>query len=230
MPLDELVWAATPNGAFTVKSAYWIAMEMKEAEQEGTSGNAVQSQIWKTIWLAEVPNKIKNFVWQACQNILPTKSNLFRQHVLSSDACDQCGQSSETTSHVHLYCDFSRSVWESCNLLVDCHCTFADVAWKLSCDVGSSAISLAHFMAIAWNIWRNRNRIRHGEEPKKKENLIIEASRFISEFQAVQDPPIPYACLSQTSWLPPEPGVYKANVDGTALKIFLVLEWVFLSG
>ena len=32
MPLDELVWAATPNGAFTVKSAYWIAMEMKEAE------------------------------------------------------------------------------------------------------------------------------------------------------------------------------------------------------
>ena len=73
-------------------------------------------------------------------------------------------------------------------------------------------------MAIAWNIWRNRNGIRPGEEPKKKENLILEASRFISEFQAVQDPPIPSVCSSQTSWLPPEPGVYKANVDGAVFK------------
>ncbi|KAL0006362.1 hypothetical protein SO802_013923 [Lithocarpus litseifolius] len=33
-----------------------------------------------------------------------------------------------------------------------------------------------------------------------------------------QDPPIPSVCLSQTSWLPPEPGVYKANVDGAVFK------------
>ena len=88
----------------------------------------------------------------------------------------------------------------------------------MGCDMGSSAISLAQFMAIAWNIWRNRNGIQHGEEPKKMENLILEASRFISEFQAIQDLPIPYVCRSQTSWLPPEPGVYKANVDGAIFK------------
>lgn len=52
MPPDKLVWAATPNGTFIVKSAYWIAMEIKEAEQEGNSGNASQSRLWKTIWLA----------------------------------------------------------------------------------------------------------------------------------------------------------------------------------
>ena len=73
-------------------------------------------------------------------------------------------------------------------------------------------------MAIAWNIWRNRNGIRHGKEPKKKENLILEASRFISEFQVVQDPPIPSICRSQTSRLPPEPSVYKANGDGAVFK------------
>ena len=47
MPQDKLVWAATPNGTFTVKSANWIAMEMKEAEQEGTSGNVSESRLWK---------------------------------------------------------------------------------------------------------------------------------------------------------------------------------------
>jgi len=37
MPPDRLVWAATLNGKFTIKSAYWLAMEMHNVEQEGTS-------------------------------------------------------------------------------------------------------------------------------------------------------------------------------------------------
>ncbi|XP_075660877.1 uncharacterized protein LOC142630725 [Castanea sativa] len=92
--------------------------------------------------------------------------------------------------------DLVRSVWDSCNLLVDCHWNFADVVWRIGCDVGSSTTCLAQFMAIAWNIWRNRNGIRHGEQPKKKENMILKAS----------------------SWLPPQPGVYKVNVDEAVFK------------
>ena len=79
LPRDKLVWAATPNGFFTVKSAHWIAMAAAGTEQEGTLGASGQKQLWKTIWSAEVPNKIKNFVWRACQNIIPTKSNLCRR-------------------------------------------------------------------------------------------------------------------------------------------------------
>ena len=92
MSPDKLVWAATPNSTFTVKSAYWIAMEMKEAEQEGTCGNASQSRLWKTIWLAEVPNKIINFVWRACQNIRREgnkPAHMLAQHiVIASDVPD----------------------------------------------------------------------------------------------------------------------------------------------
>ena len=61
MPRDKLVWAGTSNGQFTVKSAYWLAMSMSSAAQEGTSGYGGQRQLWKTIWSAEVPNKIKKF-------------------------------------------------------------------------------------------------------------------------------------------------------------------------
>ena len=107
LPRDKLVWAATPNDFFTVKSAYWIAMVAAGIEQEGTSGVSGQKQLWKTIWSAEVPNKIRNFVWRACQNIIPTKSNLCRRQVLSSDTCEQCGKCSETTSHILLHCDKS---------------------------------------------------------------------------------------------------------------------------
>ena len=66
MPKDKVVWAGSPNGQLTVKSAYWLAQAMLRADHEGTSGANGQRQLWKTIWGAEVPNKIKNFVWRAC--------------------------------------------------------------------------------------------------------------------------------------------------------------------
>ena len=65
MPKDKMVWAGTPNGQFTMKSAYWLAQAMSRADHEGTSGANGQRRLWKTIWGAEVPNKIKNFVWRA---------------------------------------------------------------------------------------------------------------------------------------------------------------------
>ncbi|KAF3943108.1 hypothetical protein CMV_030299 [Castanea mollissima] len=37
MPRDKMVWAGTPNGKFTVKSAYWLAKAMSTADHEGTS-------------------------------------------------------------------------------------------------------------------------------------------------------------------------------------------------
>ena len=90
---DKLVWAAPPNGKFIVKSACWIATDMKNAEQEGTSEASGQRQLWKSVWGAIVPNKIKNFVWWACQNILPTKSNLYHRQVINFEVCELCDKS-----------------------------------------------------------------------------------------------------------------------------------------
>ncbi|XP_075674823.1 uncharacterized protein LOC142644018 [Castanea sativa] len=174
MPRDKLVWAATPNGKFMVKSAYWLALDMKRAKNGSTSGPSGQQQLWRSIWSADVPNKIKNFAWRACQNILPTKANLFHSKVISSEKCRN----------------------------------------------GSSpaAFELAHFMAILWNLWNNRNGIRHGDVPKSVTNIVLEASWLIVEFQVVQDRPTLPAIPLHTRWKPPMPGVYKANVDGDVFK------------
>ena len=107
MPRDKLVWAATPNGKFTMKSAYWLALVMKRAENESTSGPSGQQQLWRSIWSVDVPNKIKNFSWRACQNILPTKANLFQRKVISSEVCEHRDQGRETISHVLLHCAFA---------------------------------------------------------------------------------------------------------------------------
>ena len=122
------------------------------------------------------------------------------------------------TSHVLLHCDFSLSVWEASVLVIDRECTFEDMFWKLSNGSGPSTMDLTHFMAVLWNIWNNRNGIRHGEKPKTVASLILEATRLVVDYQSIQDYPIPSANSLPTRWTPPITGVYKANVDGAVFR------------
>lgn len=75
---DSLLWAGTPNGKFTVKSAYKVAQKvlkenLRRVEEGGNSDNSRMKAIWKTVWRLNCPNKIKHLLWRACKNILPTK-------------------------------------------------------------------------------------------------------------------------------------------------------------
>ena len=138
--------------------------------------------------------------------------------MINSDTCEQCDRCSETTSHVLLHCDFSSVVWEACGLVVYKDSLFVDCLWKPCDELGPANVNLTHFMAIAWNLWRNRNGVRHGEAPKIVENLIFEAIQFVTTYQALQD------CLTlleiplPPQWTPPVSGVFKANVNGAVFK------------
>lgn len=77
-PSNSQVWAKSPNGIFTVKSAYRVATkhltDLKGREESpGFSDNFKMTAIGKVIWNLQRPNKIKHFMWRACRNVLPTK-------------------------------------------------------------------------------------------------------------------------------------------------------------
>jgi len=69
---DKLVWTAVANGKFSVKSAYHSARKGSRNGGESSDPSRMR-RFWRTIWKAQVPNKVKNFGWKACQNIIPTK-------------------------------------------------------------------------------------------------------------------------------------------------------------
>jgi hypothetical protein len=69
---DSIAWAHERNVIFVVRSAYKLGMQLQESErQEATSINPEGDQsLWKIIWTAKVPLKLKVFCWKLATNSL----------------------------------------------------------------------------------------------------------------------------------------------------------------
>lgn len=101
LPGDRFVWAYTPNGEFTVRSAYKVIMAISPSSNSGTPSDCwKRSTFWKTVWGLHVPNKIKAFTWWVCKNILPTKVNLCYRRVIDNPVCEACGLEAESSARV----------------------------------------------------------------------------------------------------------------------------------
>ena len=74
-------------------------------------GEGLDKSLWKRIWLLHVPNKVKNFIWRACRNSLPTKLNLVCRTVIEDPHCDRCREADEHTLHALWLCPMLDVVW-----------------------------------------------------------------------------------------------------------------------
>jgi hypothetical protein len=112
---DFLAWHYESNGVFSVKSAYKLAYSLKHNNQNrpGTSSSSDSNRtLWKLIWNAPVPNKVRIFGWRtACDN-LATKKNKFRRNLETDSTCSICGREAETSFHATVACTKSRALRE----------------------------------------------------------------------------------------------------------------------
>ncbi|XP_023903920.1 uncharacterized protein LOC112015722 [Quercus suber] len=132
---NKLLWTAAANRKFSVKSAYNLARS-GEKDREESLDSSLMKHFWQKLWRAKVPNKVRVFGWKACQNILPTKMNLFHRQVTDDPICDECGLEPETVLYVLCQCLEARE------------------------DQDSNLMDM--ILMIAWSIWRNRNGGRQG--------------------------------------------------------------------
>lgn len=73
---DMMIWKENGKHEFAVKSAYQVALGLRQKVDAEHSRAQVDGRRWKMIWKIKVPPKIKTFIWRACSNILPTRDNL----------------------------------------------------------------------------------------------------------------------------------------------------------
>jgi len=54
---------------------------------------------------------VKHFAWNVCNNILPTKVNLFAKKIVPDPLCQFCFREEETIVHLLWSCSSSMAVW-----------------------------------------------------------------------------------------------------------------------
>ena len=84
---DTLFWPFTPSGSYTVKSGYrflYKAQRMDNNDYNPEDNNG----LWKRVWGLKTQPKVRNFLWRAIKNAIPTKSNLKRRKVVLEDCCE----------------------------------------------------------------------------------------------------------------------------------------------
>lgn len=102
---DALFWLWTQSGQYSYKSEFRFLKH--KANGEGVEETqADEKKFWHSIWDLRIHNKIKIFLWKACHNSIPTKTNLMRWHITNNPLCAWCLLEEESPIH---------SLWSSCS-------------------------------------------------------------------------------------------------------------------
>ena len=101
---NKIIWVGNRKEEFTVKSAYYIALKVIEANDEGESSiGDSRNALWKRLWHL-IPTKTKNFAWKACMDGLPTAVNLKKRGVNIDELCLCCEKGPQSISHSLITC------------------------------------------------------------------------------------------------------------------------------
>ncbi len=112
LPRDRVEWIYEKSGAFSVQSAYRVAVRLGSKSQGVEASNSGQHRwFWHQLWKSKSPGKSKHLVWRAYLNILPTCANLFQRHIVPKPDCPVCHQMAEDVSHALWGCPYARDVW-----------------------------------------------------------------------------------------------------------------------
>ena len=112
---DKLAWVSTSTGVFSVRSAYHMEKErLRQCIGESTT-TYLHCEIWREIWRLRIPGTHRMFIWRACNNLLPTKENLFSRHLILNPLYPICEREVETVTHILWNCPFSKDCWMECS-------------------------------------------------------------------------------------------------------------------
>lgn len=162
---DFYTWRFNKSGQLTVKSAYWLACDLKTKARHPEvlalpSLNPLKQCMWK---VATVP-KIIIFLWKAFCNALPVASSLSRRGVKADERCQACGSEGEDIIHVLFACHVARQTWTLSDIpspqqVFHPSSVFENMSYLLSLAKNKSGAqeNKRAWPWILWRLWKSRN-------------------------------------------------------------------------
>jgi ribonuclease HI len=219
-PPDKLIWHATRDGKFSVRSGYHLLLKDYRVSTPGCSRHEDPDSLWKTIWAAQVPAKIQTFLWRACQESLPTKSGLYRRRVVPHPFCEFCSNQVEDGLHALWSCPILSQAWnqipEFSVFRQTSFSSFSTLARHILKN--GSDLLFEKFGIISWLLWHTHNQRRLHLPSEEYVSIWSRAQNLLKDYLAIHDAkpvkqkPVP------VKWKPPVFNSFKANFDGAFSK------------
>lgn len=105
--VDRLSWKPSPDGQFTVKSAYDF-VTCDETPRQG------MRSFFERIWKVTVTERARCFLWLVSHQVIMTNVERARRHISDTNVCQVCKDGIETIIHALRDCPSISGVWESC--------------------------------------------------------------------------------------------------------------------
>uniref|UniRef100_A0A2N9I6M1 CCHC-type domain-containing protein n=1 Tax=Fagus sylvatica TaxID=28930 RepID=A0A2N9I6M1_FAGSY len=217
-PADMLTWGETKKGEFTVKSAYRLLYQRSNSGVASASAGTIKV-FWDGVWSLQVQPKVRNFIWRACRNILPSKTKLFEKKISSSFSCPWCEEEPETCDHVLWQCEFEQKVWSACPVSLprgmDIRLSFLEI--MECCLKGLKSPEVEIIFNTAWMLWRARNELLWEETQCTVDDIccrgVTVAMEFLENRMGNGDKfHQPQVVKQPTRWSPPANGSYKVTI------------------
>ena len=131
----------------------------------------------------QVPLKIRNFIWQACRNVLPTKQALMRRKIVADPICERCKLDVEDAKHALWLCPKLDVVWAD------------QVPWSFKHEVGFSGVKellswmvekgmpLELFVFTAWSVWSQQNKVRLNLQSSPLHQVAEQARTMLAQYR-----------------------------------------------
>lgn len=212
----------TTRGKYTVKSGYnYLCSSFK-----AVVGPPVTN--WSFVWSLKIPPKIRNFLWRALSENLPTKAALAGRHIEVDTHCSFCNSAIETSIHVLIVCPVVRKVWESAVVGLRVSEEENLVIWWNKMHRVCSQSEMEYCAAVLRCNWSNRNYLIWEGESKPVWVTLNRAAACIAEWQSAAaihgSAPAAHAAAAAgnmeqpRTWVKPQVGSIKCNVDAAVFS------------
>ncbi|KAL0406440.1 UNVERIFIED_CONTAM: putative mitochondrial protein [Sesamum latifolium] len=212
---------SSANGASTVKSAYFLALKLHNPASSSQSPNSELPRIWKIIWKANVPPKVRLFAWKLANKALPSGTTLENRMKILQPPCSFCGASSENFAHVFVQCHIARQAWALSNLPWDIISRWKDDPLHWFRDVGNhlQPMDFDFFLVMCWFLWWSRNQHCMKNKFINPMQTVTSARCFLEAYQEANlRSPTSATTPSDQTWHRPPNGFIKINFDGALFQ------------
>ncbi|CAI9760115.1 unnamed protein product [Fraxinus pennsylvanica] len=213
---DRMYWIHDKKGVYSVRSGYKSLMADSFIHSYSTTEN-----FWKELWRLKIPAKVRNLIWRASLNVLPTVDQLRVRKVEVDSHCPVCSIHDESVLHAFVSCEFAQKIWEAVGV-VNSPTMAANFKDWITATLKNHQQDQEIIVMLCWAIWLNRNETVWNAKSFTVLKVVTIANNFLQLWRDANRPPSKLAISSSSpelvKWKPPTRGSLKLNIDASIFE------------